>query len=256
MLVAHRPPGRTAMILAAAILFLFTAPPTAGAGGASVPQRAAVDGRAYDAYVPAATKEGLWDHFTCEFDAAWAILKTFGFDAGLDEQLALVGHDRSVEPYYVETPGGIEIHAGDIATAFSGDYRNNFLVRASGPAMRPVFERFGLAVEPVHDRTTVVRSLRRGQLVWIKATVDFLPWIPATWVTPTGERVPTVLGNDHAVVVMGYNQDGVLVRDVLGPTSSDWQRPYRYHVDWERFLNVWEAQGFDGLAVGPSQDGQ
>ncbi len=256
MLVAHRPRGRTAMILAAALLCLFTAASTAAAGGASVPHRAVVDGRAYDAYVPAATKEGQWEHFTCEFDAAWAILKTFGVDAGLEEQLALVGHDRSVEPYYVETPDGIEIHGGDISTGFSGDYRTNFLARASGAAMRPMFERFGLPVEPVHDRAGVEGSLRRGQLVWMKATVDFLPWTAATWVTPTGERYPTVLGNDHAVVVMGYNQDGVLIRDVLGPTSSNWGRPYRYHVDWETFLDVWEAQGFDGLAVGPSQDGQ
>lgn len=250
------PRGRTAAILAAVLALLVTGVPTVAAVGASVPHRAVVDGRAYDAYVPAATKEGQWEHFTCEFDAAWAVLKTFGVDAGLEEQLALVGHDRSVEPYYVETPDGIEIHGGDVATGFSGDYRDNFLARASGAAMRPLFARFGLAVEPVRDRAGVEAALNRGGLVWMKATVDFLPWTPATWVTPTGERFPTVLGNDHAVVVMGYNGDGVLIRDVLGPTSSNRARPYRYHVDWETFLAVWAAQGFDGLAVGPSGDGQ
>ena len=240
------------MILAAALVFLCVVAPTAAAVGATVPHRAVVDGQAYDAYVPAATKEGQWERFTCEFDAAWAVLKTFGVEAGLEEQLALVGQDRSVEPSYVETPGGVEIHGGDIATGFSGDYRENFLARASGAAMRPLFARFGLAVKPVRDRAGVEEALRGGGLVWMKASVDFLPGTPATWVTPAGERYPTVLGNDHAVVAMGYNEDGVLIRDVLGPTSSNRARPYRYHVDWGTFLDVWAAQGFDGLAVRPT----
>jgi hypothetical protein len=60
-----------------------------------------------------------------------------------------------------------------------------------------------------------------------------------------------VLGNDHAVVVMGFNAESVVIRDVLGPTSSNWQRPYEYEVDWPTFLAAWEAQEFDGLAVAP-----
>lgn len=60
-----------------------------------------------------------------------------------------------------------------------------------------------------------------------------------------------MLGNDHAVVVIGFNQDVVVIRDVLGPTSSNWQRPYEYEVDWATFLEVWAAQDFDGLAVQP-----
>src|SRR6185503_7492925 len=51
------------------------------------------DGRYYDAYVPAASKEGQFYHYTCEFDAAWVVLATFGYDVGFDEQLAIVGHD-------------------------------------------------------------------------------------------------------------------------------------------------------------------
>ena len=41
--------------------------------------------------------------------------------------------------------------------------------------------------------------------------------------------------------------------DVLGPTSSDWKRPYEYEVDWDTFLKAWGAQKFDGLAVAPLQ---
>jgi hypothetical protein len=51
---------------------------------------------------------------------------------------------------------------------------------------------------------------------------------------------------------MGYNDEVVVIRDVLGPTSTNWQRPYEYEVPWDTFLAVWEAQGFDGVAVAPS----
>jgi hypothetical protein len=60
-----------------------------------------------------------------------------------------------------------------------------------------------------------------------------------------------VLGNDHAVVVIGFNADVVVIRDVLGPTSTNWRRPQEYEVGWETFLRSWGAQGFDGLAVEP-----
>jgi hypothetical protein len=83
----------------------------------------------------------------------------------------------------------------------------------------------------------------------MKTTVDFKSWRPALWVTPEGKTFRTVLGNDHAVVVIGFNSDVVVIRDVLGPTSSNWQRPYEYEVRWDTFLQVWEAQSFDGLAV-------
>jgi hypothetical protein len=95
----------------------------------------------------------------------------------------------------------------------------------------------------------VEAALRRGALIWMKTTVDFKPWRPAVWITPDGSRVPTVLGNDHAVVVIGFNADVVVIRDVLGPTSSNWRRPLEYEVSWETFLNAWGAQDFDGLAV-------
>ena len=85
----------------------------------------------------------------------------------------------------------------------------------------------------------------------MKATVDFLPWQAATWITPDGDEVETVFSNDHAVVAIGYNDDGVVIRDVLGPTSTNWNRPTEYEVDWDTFLAVWEAQSFDGLAVAP-----
>lgn len=218
---------------------------------AAVPRSQALteDGRVYDAYIPAALKEGQFANYTCEFDAAWAICATFGLEVGLEEQVAIIGIDRRIEPYYEETADGVVVYGGDITAAYSGDYTQNFLARTTGQAMRKVFDRYEFAVEPVADRAGVEAALDRGALVWMKATVDFLPWQPVTWITPEGKELPGVLGNDHAVVVMGYNTDVAVIRDVLGPTSSNWERLFEYEVPWATFLSVWEAQGFDGLAV-------
>lgn len=207
------------------------------------------DGSVYDAYIPTAVKSGQYAGYTCEFDAAWVVLKTFGLEVTFEEQLASIGLDTRQEPYHVETTDGVIVYGGDITAFYSGDYTKNFLARTTGPAMRKVFDRYQFDVTPVNDRSGIEAALLRGALVWIKTTVDFLPWIPVTWMTPEGTAVPGVLGNDHAVVVSGYNAEVVLIRDVLGPTSSNWERPYEYAVRWETFLPCWEAQAFDGLAV-------
>jgi uncharacterized protein YvpB len=209
------------------------------------------NGKRYDAYIPAATKAQQAYRYSCEFDAAWVVLRTYGFDVKVDTLIDIVGVDRRVEPSFVETRNGFVIIGGDITTAFSGDYRNNFLARSSGAAMRKAFEHYGLRVAVVRDRAGVEKALRSGSLVWMKSTVDFKPWRAAVWRMPDGRTIRTVLGNDHAVVVIGYNARGVVIRDVLGPTSSNRQRRYEYEVDWATFLRVWEAQAFDGLAVAP-----
>jgi len=213
------------------------------------PTKAVVNGREYDAYIPAATKSKQYFHYTCEFDAAWVVLKTYGFDVTLEQQVEIVGLDMSIEPYYEENADGIFIYGGDITNYYSGDYKNNFLARSSGDAMRKVFEHFGLTVTPVRDQESLQAALLRGQLVWMKVPVDFKTWRPATWVMPNGRTHNTVLGNDHAVVAMGFNSEAILIRDVLGPTSTNWQRKYEYEVKWPRFMDAWGAQSFDGLAV-------
>lgn len=193
------------------------------------------DGRVYAAYTPAATKVGQFYQYTCEFDASWVILQTFGHDVPFEDQLAIVGHDTSVEPWRQETAEGFIIYGGDITQAFSGDYTSNMLARSTGSAFIPLFEYFGLEAR--------------------KATVDFLPWANVTWVTPDGKELPGVLGNDHAVVVIGYNDAGPVIRDVLGPTNTNWERPTEYDVAWETFLPVFEAQGSDGVGVLQAEGG-
>jgi hypothetical protein len=232
-----------------------TAEPTATATApvaAPSPSPVVVNGRVYDAYIPAAVKEGQRYQYSCEFDAAWVVAQTFGIDVSVDDLIARAPHDTSVEPRYVETRNGFVIYGGDIRTAYSGDYRSSFLARSTGAVFVPMFEELGLAAEPVRDRTGVEAALRRGALVWMKTTVDFKPWRPATWITPDGGRVQTVLGNDHAVVAIGFNRDVVVIRDVLGPTSTNRRRPLEYEVSWDAFMRSWGAQSFDGVAVAPS----
>jgi len=224
-------------------------PPAAGA--TAKPKQVVVNGRTYNAYIPAASKKGQWYHYTCEFDAAWVVFKTYGFDVGLEKMLEIMTVDKSIEPYYKETKQGTVIYGGNITTSWSGDYKKNFLARSTGNAMRKVFEHYGLKVTPVSDRAGVEAALLRGELVWIKTTVDFKAWKPATWIMPDGRTHKTVLGNDHAAVVMGFSERGVVMRDVLGPTSTGRNRKYEYEVSWSTFMASWGAQSYDGLAVAP-----
>jgi len=216
------------------------------------PQRkVVVNGRTYDAYLNAATKKKQEYQYSCEFDAAWVVLKTYGFEVSVAKQAEIVGMDKSRAPYYKETKQGAVIYGGNVTTSFSGDYKKNFLARSTGAAMRKVFEHYGLKVTPVNTRAGLEAALLRGELVWIKTTVDFKAWRPATWVMPDGRSYKTVLGNDHAAVVIGFNKTGVVMRDVLGPTSTNRQRRYEYEVTWPKFLAAWGAQQYDGLAVAP-----
>ncbi len=211
-----------------------------------------INGRVYDAYIPAALKQQQAYPYSCEFDAAWVILHTYGFEPTVDDLIGMVGVDPSIEPYIgSETAQGHIIYGGDIFNAFSGDYTGNFLARSTGAAMRRAFEPYGLEVTPVHDRPGIEAALRYGALIWMKTTVDFTSWRPAIWQLPDGRTYQTVLGNDHAVVVIGFNADVAVIRDVLGPTSSNWQRPYEYEVNWDTFMATWQAQSFDALAVAP-----
>ncbi len=210
-----------------------------------------VNGVVYDAYIQAAQKQHQNYHFTCEFDAAWVVLKTYGFDVPLDEMISIVGVDTSTEPTWAETSKGVFIYGGDIKHAYSGDYATNFLARTTGNAMIPLFTHYGLKVTPVHTKAAIEQAVKAGSLVWMKATADFKPGRPATWVLPDGSTWQTVLGNDHAVVVMGYNSQGAVIRDVLGPTSTNDQREYEYLVPWTQFLQIFASQSNDGLAVAP-----
>jgi hypothetical protein len=212
------------------------------------------DPSSYDAYVPTACKTGPFFLYTCEFDASWAIMKTFGIDAPFEEQVAAIKIDSRLEPYHEETPNGFVIHGGDISRGYSGDFTKNFLARTTSDGMRGVFKHFGLRTTHCNDRKRIEQHLKLGRLIFVKMPVDFNDWVPATWLTPEGKTFPVVLGNDHAMIVIGFNSEVVVIRDVLGPTDTNWQRPYELEVPWDRFLACWESQGFDGLSVSLPDD--
>ncbi len=243
--------NRRSLMLGAAALALPNARTASAAEIVEIQPLPVSDPSSYTAYIPAACKAGQFFGYTCEFDAAWAIFKTFGMDVSLDEQLAIIGIDDRIEPYYEETAEGTVIWGGNIGTSWSGDYYKNFLARTSGLAFRKVFKHYGLPTGRVKSRRGIRKYLDEGRLIWIKATVDFKPWLNVTWITPEGDRYPVVLGNDHAMVIIGYNRDVVVIRDVLGPTDTNFERQYEYEVPWETFYASWEANGKDGLAVGP-----
>lgn len=194
-------------------------------------------------------KQGLTYKYSCEFDAVWMILQSYGISVSVDELITQFPHDNTVEPYLVEDLKGIRIIGGDITRMYSGDIRKNYLARTTGKALSPLFLNYGLEVKPVHSRADLISSLDSGSPVWIKATVDFADGRPTLWVTPSGDTIATVVGNDHAVVVVGYTDKTVIVKDPLGPTSSNIHRPYEYEIPWNHFLKIWASQQNDGLAV-------
>jgi hypothetical protein len=211
------------------------------------------EGKTWDAYIQLPIKEGQYFHLSCEFDSSEIVLRAYGSEMSLDEQLQIVGQDNSIEPYYEETADGFIIYGGDIEEHFSGHIDKNILARARGSAVRKVFDHEGFKVTVADTRSKIEKALLAGEPVWFKSTVDFLDWDPTTWVTPDGDEFPVVLTNDHALVVMGFNDDDVIIRDPLGPTSTNETRPWQYMVSWERYLDVIAAQGNDTLAVGPKE---
>lgn len=229
------------------------AKPHHGSPVGEVIQDPVADGGLYwDAYLQLPIKEGQDFHFTCEFDSAWIILMAYGMDVGLDEQISIVGIDDSMVPYYVETANGFEVYGGDVNNYFCGDLDTNILSRSRCNAMRKLFEAKGLGVTVTPDQESIKAALLRGEPVYFKSTVDMMPWRPATWYANTGEEWPVVLSNDHALIVMGFNAEEVIIRDPLGPTSTNWERPWQWKTSWTRFLEVLAAQGNDAIAVGPN----
>lgn len=230
-------------------------PSLAGAAKATSPRPETepvwVNGRRYDAYIPAASKPAQFAPYSCEFDAAWVIFRTFGLEVGFEEQLAIIGHNQDPEPFWQETPTGIVITGGNIGRHFCGDYTGNIVAKTRSSAMRQVFDAYNFPSRRVTKREDVELSLLAGGLVFVKCTVDFAEYVPATWVTTNGRHYPVPLTNDHAVVAIGFNVEGVVIRDLLGPTNTNWNRQAEYEVPWDIFVASAESHEWDGRAVFP-----
>lgn len=212
------------------------------------------DGALWDALVQMPVKRGQWMKYTCEFDTAWCIMGAYGVEAGLDEQVEAVGIDNRVVPYWDESSEEVQIYGGNIGEHFSGFLDSNLMSKSSGNAMRKAFAAFGFTATPAQDRTAIETALLAGHPIFFKSTVDFLPWRPARWHTPEGAEFQVVFSNDHALAVMGFNDAEVVIRDPLGPSTTNEIRPYQYRVSWERFLEVIAAQNNDAWAVAPDSE--
>jgi hypothetical protein len=213
----------------------------------------AAGGWYWDAYIQMPVKQGQDFSLSCEFDTAWIIMMAYGVDVSVQEQLDIVGVDNSVVPWYEENGDGtFNIYGGDINNYFCGDLESNILSKARANAMRKIFEAKGFGVTFTPTRELIEAALLRGEPIFFKSTVDMLPWRPATWFTTTGEAWPVALSNDHALALMGFNADDVIIRDPLGPTTTNYERPWQWRVSWTRFLEVLAAQGNDAIAIGPS----
>lgn len=209
------------------------------------------DGIQWTAMIQVPIKRGQDLHYTCEFDSAWSIMKAYGIDSTLESQLAAVGIDDRLEPYWEDQGNVVMIYGGDIGQYFCGDLDTNLVAKTKGSAMVKSFEAHGLAAVPVRDRPSIEQAINLGYPVFFKSTVDFLDWRPAIWNTPEGIQYQVVFSNDHALTVMAYNDTEVVIRDPLGPTSTNTQRPFQFRASWDRFLQVFAAQENDGLAVMP-----
>ena len=241
----------------------------AGAGGGEISDRTPatrnvatsanepviVNGRSYTAYVDSYLKQGQWDLYTCEFDVAHNIMMTFDVETTLDELISIVGFDNPFDPYVTDGPDGPIIYGGDIGRAFCGYLESNTYSKTSGGAMTRAFEAFGFAPDVATTRSDIERGLSAGKLLWMKTTVDFTDWIPTRWITPDGTSYPTVLDNDHCVGAIGYSDEAVVIHDALGPTNTNWERPYEYEVPWDLFMDCFRSSGHDGLLVGPPANG-
>lgn len=209
------------------------------------------DGALWTAMIQVPIKRGQDLKYTCEFDTAWCIMMAYGMDVPLEEQLDAVGFDTRLEPYWEDWGDVVMIYGGDIGEHFCGDLVDNLVAKCKSSAMVKAFEAKGLTATPVHDRASIENAINLGHPVFFKSTVDFLDWRPAIWTTPEGIEYQVVFSNDHALAVIGYNDVDVVIRDPLGPTSTNERRPFQYRVTWDRFLEVFAAQENDGLAISP-----
>ena len=61
-------------------------------------------------------------------------------------------------------------------------------------------------------------------------------------------------GGNPGGVECSHRDNDVIIRDPLGPTTTNEIRPWQYTVSWDRYLAVIAAQGNDAVGVGPAPD--
>jgi uncharacterized protein YvpB len=126
-----------------------------------------------------------------------------------------------------------------------GPYGGIFDYGVYAEPVRQVLTSRGLRVEHLAGGTDQIRAhIRQGRVVIAWVTYNLQPQSP-TQVTTSDGQVVTLVPYEHAVLVTGYNRDGLWVNDPYGGTQA-------FYPEHD-FVRSFSYLGNMGLVVGPPQ---
>ncbi len=151
----------------------------------------------------------------CESVAITLLLNYYGVGVSVDNVIANLA--RSELPYY---ENGIR-YGGNPEVGFLG---NPYSVNAYGVYERPIANVANIYKGGVVSRSglpfsEVLNLVSQGKpvVVWTSMGLS-VPYISSSWIyKPTGEVV-SWKANEHAVVIVGFNDNNVIISDPLGGT--------------------------------------
>lgn len=151
----------------------------------------------------------------CESAALWVLLKHYGIDVNLDDIIDNL--KKGEEPYYengVRYGGNIYIEfAGHPSRYTSFGTYDKTIEELANMYKKGIINGSGMNFNKVLDK------VREGipVLVWNSADL-VIPYISASWIyKPTGEKINWIRG-EHALVVVGYDNNNVITSDTLTGT--------------------------------------
>jgi len=167
---------------------------------------------------------------SCESSAAAMAANFYG--VGISEETILAALPRHDNPY-LGFRGSIDGSYGGIV-----DYG------VYAEPMRRVLARWGLEVEHLVGGINEIRAhIREGKVVIVWITYNLQIQSPQQVTTSDGQVV-TVVPYEHAVLVTGYNRDGLWVNDPYSGTQN-------FYTEQD-FVRSFSYLGNMGLVVGPA----
>lgn len=149
----------------------------------------------------------------CESVALTILLKYYGISVSTDDIINKL--DKGSTPY---TKGDV-IYGGNPELEFIGDPRsqNSFGVYEKPIAKVANTYKPGIKIATGTSFDDILKIVKSGRpvMVWTSMNLS-VPYISRTWIyEPTGESVYWKAG-EHAVVIMGYTPDKVIISDPIG----------------------------------------
>ena len=157
----------------------------------------------------------------CESASLYILLKYYDVDVTMDQIVDSI--KKGSLPYRIDD----EIYGGNPEEEFVGDPRDDESYGVYNKPIADVAERFKPGVQNIEglelDEVLEIVSQNRPVMVW--TTIGNLPSrISSMWIyRPTGEKIYWK-ENEHAVVIIGYNNKQVIVSD---PYTGRIMRYYR-----------------------------